>query len=87
MFATLICFRHLFDMYCVCAVLVEATDNYSKSLCSGKANEKQYHLGWKVDDLSHLNTNGRQMSVDILLYYLMYKTRSMISIKRTYHVS
>ena len=46
--------------------LAKATEQYNELLRSGKGgNKAQYRLGWKVDDLSRLNTNGRKLLVEV----------------------
>lgn len=46
--------------------LKAANDEYSKRVSSGSGSEKVLRdLGWRVDELSRLNTAGRQIKVDI----------------------
>lgn len=46
--------------------LAKATEQCNELLGSGKGSDKtQYRLGWKVDDLSCLNTNGRKLLVEL----------------------
>lgn len=49
----------------VYTALTEATKEYSESLGSGKNDKVKYRLGWKVDDLSRLNGEGRKLSVEV----------------------
>lgn len=49
-------------------VLKVATQSYETLLQSGKADKVKYNAGWKVEELSKLNKDGRQIVVEMKVF-------------------
>ena len=47
------------------AVLDTANQLYEQLLHSGKADKVKYNAGWKVEELSKLNDEGRRIVVEM----------------------
>lgn len=57
---------HVCLFYYTHSALTKATQEYNELLGSGKGSDKaHYRLGWKVDDLSCLNKNGRKLILEL----------------------
>ena len=54
---------------CIFLVLDTANKQYESQLQSEKSGKATYNAGWKVEELSTLNEEGRRIIVELKLIY------------------